>query len=60
MIGAAKIQYILDMGEVKVTEDCIGYQTNSAVVVFICCRVSEMFDIATGQDSVIINVASLI
>jgi len=45
------------MGEEKVTVECIRFQMNSVlVVVFICCRVSETFDIATGQDSVILRV----
>jgi len=46
------------MGEENVTEECIRYQTNSVVVVFILCRDSETFDIATGQDSKILRVAS--
>jgi hypothetical protein len=58
MIGTAKIQYILDKGEENVTEDCIRYQTNSVVMIFMCCRVSETFDMATGEDSAILSVAS--
>jgi len=45
------------MGEENITKGCIRYQTNSVVVVFILCRVSETFDIETGQDSVTLRVA---